>query len=188
MATQKKAAATKTATPRKRTTRTAKWVRNTRNCPVHLRLRDTNDQRYFVELQPRGIYGDVHRVPAALTDDHSLVTAINQGIVEIVTQAEVNKIDYGIIGYQGQNGVEITRPDDRTVITRDDWDGKGKSPQRAILTQDSVNRPIQARPVYNPADATMRQVEEDRRATAEDMIPANVDLSTRKVKVERVSG
>lgn len=187
MASKTPASQKKTATPRKRTTKTAKWVRNTRNCPVHLRLRDTNDQRYFVELQPRGLYGDVHRVPAALTDDHSLVIAINQGIVEIVTQAEVNKIDYGIIGYQGSNGVEITRPDDRTVTTGGDWDGKGKAPARHILTQDDVTRPPSSTPNYDPTDATMKQVTEDRRATQEDMIPANVDLRSRKVKVERVS-
>lgn len=184
MATVRRTPATKkaTTTPRKRATKSALYIRNTRNCPVHLRLRDTNDQRYFIELTPRGEYGDVHRVPPNLTEDHSLLVSINQGILEVITQTEANNIEYGPQGYAGENGVEITRPDDATMITRQDWDGKGRAPARTPV-QPQQAPSMQA---VAGADAKMKIVAEERRATAEDMIPGNVDVQSRRVRVERI--
>lgn len=154
--------------------------------PVHLRLNDSSGSRYFIELQPRGTMGDVHRVPAALIDDHTFVSSVNQRIVEILTQTEVQKIDYGQVGYRSPQAVKTTRPEDTTLVTKPDWDGRStRAPQRSIVTADQVTRSVEA-PSFEQFPAELKRVTEDRRATSEDMIPDGVDIESRKVTVERV--
>lgn len=109
MATAKK----RTAAPRK----TAKTIRNLRGTLVHLRLfGEGGDKPYRIELKPRGMYGDVHTVPANLIDNDTFVAGVDV-LFEIITKTEANKIEYAPQGYQGIEAAKIVR-DSETVISR----------------------------------------------------------------------
>lgn len=119
----------KTASTRK----TAKVIRNLRGTPVHLRLFGAGGEKpYRIELAPRGRYGDVHSVPANLTDDGTFVAGVDV-LFEIITKTEANKISYAGQGFQG--GVEPAKlvREEETVIKRvADMDSTGKVQQREL--------------------------------------------------------
>lgn len=107
----------KEATTRKKTStrRTAKTIRNLRGTPVHLRL-GPEDNRYRIQLSPRGQPGDVSTVPANLIDDHTFTSGVNI-LFEIITQTEARNIQYGPSTATGVEPAKLVR-EEETVIKR----------------------------------------------------------------------
>lgn len=115
MATKKTtgtSAAKRTRTPRK----TGKWIRNLHNSVVHLRLGSRKDPTE-VNLEPRGMPGDLDFVPPELIEDGTFVASVNM-LVEVITETEANMIRAaysGIGGYQPTTAVEIIREEDSVI-------------------------------------------------------------------------
>lgn len=128
------------AAPRK----TAKIIRNRTTTTVHLRLFSASPKDpYRIALNPRGQNGDFTTIPVALIEDPTLVAALHFGSVEAITQAEANELyqTYGPVGYLGRTDApKIERSDDNTVLTQEDWDGKGKMPARTPQGKQASKR------------------------------------------------
>lgn len=168
----------------------ARWIRNLRNHPVHLRLRNPEAERpFFLQLTARGGVGDAERVPANVAESREFIEAVQSGVVEIVTLTELNKIDYPAVGYLHSPATQIVRPSDRDLTTVPDWDGKGRAPRHEAVIQRPLGDRFNAAPDVTSmagGDAKMKVVGEDRKAGAADMIPDGIDLESRKVTVERI--
>lgn len=104
----------------------AKWIRNLRGVPVHLRLYgEGRTDPYRIQLNRRGLPGDIHQVPANLTDDGTFVAGIDV-LFEVITESEARSIQYNVAtGYQGAP-VVVERPQDTVVSVVPDVDSKGK--------------------------------------------------------------
>jgi hypothetical protein len=130
--TTRKAPAKKASTPRPRAPRkTDATIRNLRGTAVHARLRSLTPKDPFrIELKPRGQQGDTTIVPVALQGDYTFVSGI--GVLwEIITKAEAAAAQefYAPVGYLGRNdSVTVIRPEDATILSAPDWDGKGRVP------------------------------------------------------------
>lgn len=187
---KKPAAAKPVARTRVNTKPQARWIRNLRNHPVHLRLRNPDaDRPFFLQLTARGNVGDAERVPANVAESREFVEAVQGGVVEIVTLTELNKVEYPPVGYLHSPATQIVRPSDRDLMTVPDWDGKGRAPRHEAVIQRPLGDRFNAAPDVTAmpgADARMKVVGEDRKAGAADMIPDGVDLESRKVTVERI--
>ncbi len=164
----------KTAT--KSTRKTAKWIRNLRGTPVHLRLYgEGRDKPYRIELNRRGLSGDMHQVPASLTDDGTFASGIGV-LFEIITTAEANRIrdSYeGSGGYQGIEPAQLVREQDTVIATGPAYDGKGLAPREGVQ-----QRPLGPTVVQTPGSQT-QQLAEGNAA-----LPPNVNFDA-PVKVER---
>lgn len=192
MAAAKKSAsaAKKTASASKpRTSRpspnTAKWIRNLRNHPVHLRFKQEGaDRPFFVELAPRGLNGDAEKIPAKLTQTRQFSEAVYNGLVEVITEREANEVQYAPVTYLGQQGVSHTLVRDEDTVVR-----RAESRDTAIQANPRsavVSQPAGPNIVEMPGSLPALKPRGDGAApTAEDMIPAGVDVESRKVTIER---
>lgn len=179
--TAKKAPAkstTRTSAPRK----TPKNIRNLRGTVVHARLYSQNPKDPFrIALNPRGQSGDATIIPVALQDDPTFLQGV--GVLwEIITATEAKSIQYGQVGYLGRTDApEVIRPEDTTVTAQPEWDGKGRMPQR----KEAQVTPIQTKLADVPGSDT--GLHETIRGGA-DALPEGVDISSRRVAIERVKG
>ena len=204
MATAKKTTAAKKA-PAKSTTRTraprkaAKIIRNLRGTVVHARLRSVSPKDPFgIELKPRGTQGDTTVIPVALQDDPTFLQGLGV-LFEEITQTEFKAIQqtYGPVGYLGRTDApKIERPADTTIMTADDWDGKGKRVPNERNIQRKGEPPRTDGTGMNLTDFAgsdtglhemLREAQKqaDQGSTA---LPEGVDLQSRRVQVERVKG
>lgn len=189
--TAKKApsAAKKTTTPRA-PRKTQQWIRNLRGTVVHLRLYSQSPKDpYRIELAPRGYQGEITSVPVKLVDDPTLAQAVGV-LIEFITETEAKQLQYqaGPVGYLGRGDeVTVVRPEDSTVATAADWDGKGRRPQDTL--RDARGREVPVRqvgtgqhfvdvPGSDPAMAAAA------RAGASAM-PDGVDIASRRVVIEQ---
>jgi len=121
--------------------KTAKTIRNLRGTPVHLRLFGAGSEKpYRIELQPRGVAGDWHTVPANLTDDGAFVAGVGL-LFEIVPTSEARKTQYARPGNApaGLLPVEVVRHDENIVSREAAWDGTGKAPARGVGAPELVD-------------------------------------------------
>lgn len=171
---KKTAAAPKAARPSKPQ---ARVIRNLRNCPVHLRLQGPDTEKpYRVQLNPRGQFGDVTRIPAALTETYQFTSGVGT-LFEIITQTEASAIPYAPTGYIDQAEVTVVRTEEQVVSRRAEYDGKGRVP---------AHRPLAPTVAQVPGSDPRMQALSGEKPTADAMIPEGVDLTTRKVTIERV--
>ncbi len=117
-------------------------IRNLRSVPVHLRLEGIGDKPYRIQLAPRGNQGDTATVPVACQGDTPFTHGVGV-LFEVITQTEKNKLEvaYPATGYQTRTATEVIRPEDTTLATMPEWDGKGQAPYSEVK-RDSRNRQI----------------------------------------------
>lgn len=183
--TASSAAKKTSSTPRSRPAgATAKWIRNLRNHPVHLRFKQEGaDRPFFVELAPRGRQGDAEKIPAKLTQTRQFSEAVYGGLVEVITEKEANEVEYPAIGYLAQSdaNVSLVRDEDTVVRRSQSLDTSiQQNPRSAQVT--SAGPHIVEMPGSLPA---LKQRADGGTPTADDMIPAGVDVESRKVTIER---
>jgi hypothetical protein len=115
--------------------RSAKTIRNLTNMLVHLRLQSPDaDKPYRIELQPRGKPGDWHTVPARLTDTGTFLAGLDRRY-EAIPLSEAKEIEYGPRMASHGPRAEVIRADQGVVHRGQDWDGTGRQPQQAAVTQ-----------------------------------------------------
>lgn len=199
MAPRKKTTAAKKAPaqakPRQSAPRkTAKTIRNLRGTVVHARLYSLDAEKPFrIALNPRGQNGDTTIIPVALQDDGTFVAGVNV-LWEVLTATEAKELVYGPVGYLGRTDApQIIRQEDNTLTTAKDWDGTGRrAPQdREIVTKergtDAPDREfgtgMHTADVPGSDSALHAQLKAG--ATA---LPEGVDISSRRVAVERIKG
>lgn len=195
--------AKKTTTPRA-PRKTAKYIRNLRGVPVHARLYSQNPKDPFrVALEPRGRQGDTTVVPVALIDDSTFLKGV--GVLwEVITETEYKQIQYGPVGYLGRDDApKVERPEDTTVMTADDWDGKGRRvPEERNIQGRVIKRTESGRQTVDRLEhgtgmyivdvpgsdsalaAGAIAAAEQGGSTA---LPEGVDLQSRRVVIERAS-
>lgn len=202
--TTKKAATTKpksASTAKKTTTRRASTpkpkaatIRNLRGTVVHARLYSQDPEKPFrIALQPRGVQGDTTTVPASLVNDYTFTQGV--GILwEIITTAEAREAEYAPVGYLGRSdSPQILRPEDTTVMTAEDWDGKGRVPQdrRTSTGKQASEREfgtgMHTADVPGSDSGLHAQLKAAQKA-GETALPDGVDIQSRRVAVERVRG
>lgn len=196
--TRKAPAKAKTSTPRA-PRKAAKIIRNLRGTVVHARLYSVSPKDPFrIELKPRGQMGDATVIPVALQDDPTFLQGLGV-LFEEITQTEFKAIQaqYGPVGYLGRTDApKIERPQDTTIMTADDWDGKGKRVPNERNIQRKGEPPRTDGTGMNLHDfagsdeglhAMLRegQKQTEQGSTA---LPEGVDLQSRRVQVERVRG
>lgn len=196
-------AAKKSSTPRQ-PRKTAITIRNLRGTVVHLRLRSLSDKDPFrIALTPRGRQGDYTVVPANLTDDPTLVQALGV-LVEQITQSEARQLSYGPVGYLGRSDApQIIRDEDSTVTSADNWDGTGRRApdQRNVQHHERGSEMDQSDRAngtgMNVVDvpgsdsglhAQIREAAQAADAMGQNATPEGVDVTSRRVVVERVKG
>ena len=186
MATPRKAAAPKATAPAKPRAPKAgpKIIRNITGVPIHFRLGNQKDP-FRVQLAPRGQQGDTEAIPVALQQDYSFIQGRDK-LFEIITETEARSLEYSPVGYLARDdAAKIYREEDTTIVTADNWDGKGRRPpgERNIRTtgQKLADLPGSDEALH----ATIRggQAATD----ANNAMPEGV-VFDRSVKVERVSG
>jgi hypothetical protein len=183
-------AATKPRVPRK----TAKTIRNLRGTVVHARLYSQNPKDPFrIALNPRGQSGDVTVIPVNLIDDNTFIQGI--GVLwEVITAAEAREIPYASVGYLGRvDAPQVVRPEDTTLTTADDWDGKGRrAPQdRNVRTRergsDAPEREFGTGMHTQDLPGSDTALHAQLKA-GQDAMPDAVDMTSRRVVIERVKG
>lgn len=192
--TAKKAPAKASTTPRA-PRKTAKTIRNLRGTVVHARLYSVSPKDpYRIALNPRGTVGDTTVVPVALQDDPTFLSGIGV-LFEVITATEAKQLQggYAPVGYLGRtDSPEIVRPEDTTVTSAPDWDGKGRLPQDREVTRTSQGKQASERE-FSTGMHTTDVPGSDTGLHAmlkagQEAIPADVDITSRRVKVERVKG
>lgn len=196
--TAKKAPA-KTATAKPRAPRkTAATIRNLRGTTVHARLYSLDREKPFrIALNPRGQSGDTTTVPVNLLDDDTFIKGT--GVLwEIITATEAKQIAASApqVGYlERADAPVVIRPEDTTVMQAEDWDGKGRVPQqrqvKRIQGQEASEREygtgMHTIDVPGSDQGLHAQLQSAQKA-GESALPENVDLSSRRVAIERVRG
>lgn len=195
-AVKKVTAPKKAAAPR----RTAKTIRNLRGTVVHARLLSVTPKDPFrIALNPRGASGDTTTIPVALIDDNTFLAGI--GVLwEVITATEARELSYRPVGYLGRtDSPVIIRPEDNTLLTADDWDGKGRrTPEERGKVVRERGRDLTAADrefgtgmhttdVPGSDTGLHAQLKAAQEAGVE-AIPPGVDVSSRRVVVERVRG
>ena len=186
------------ATPRKTSTTAAKApakprapkagpkiIRNLRNMPVHLRMGNKKDP-FRVQLAPRGLQGDTESIPVEVQQDYGFISGVGR-LFEIITATEARDLQYQSVGYlERTDTAKIYREEDTTIMTADDWDGKGtRTPQeRNKRTQGQVLTDVPG------SDAALHQAIRTGQAAVDGDNPAMPEgvAFDRKVTVERVQG
>ena len=192
-------------TTQKRPRKTQVTIRNLRGTVVHMRLYSQNPKDpYRIELKPRGTQGDWTTVAAKYSDDPTLLQSVGV-LVEVIpmTEAKALQATYGPVGYLGRTDApQIIRPEDTTISTADNWDGKGTRPpqDRNFQMHERGSEMNQADRVagtgMNLADVPGSDIglHAGIRAQQEVADPGNpatpegVDLTSRKVVIEHVKG
>lgn len=190
------AAAKKPSPPRKG----PKTIRNLRGTVVHARLYSQNQKDPFrIALNPRGQQGDTAVIPVALQDDGTYLQGVDV-LWEVITQTEAKAIQYAPVGYLGrEDAPQVIRPEDSTVATADDWDGTGRRiPQeRNLQHKERGSEQTHGSTGMNLADlpgadhalhATLREGQKAAEAMGQEATPEGVDVTSRRVVVERVKG
>ena len=193
--TAKKAPAATTTRPRA-PRKTAKTIRNLRGTQVHARLLSQNPKDPFrITLQPRGQQGDTDIIPVSLLDDRTFLDGIDV-LWEVITATEAQKLqsEYAPIGYLGDGrGAKIIRPQDTTITTQDDWDGKpGSMPERRTpagkqASEREFGTGMHTVDVPGSDDALHAKL----KAAVEEgnvALPEGVDIASRRVSIERTRG
>lgn len=189
----------KTATAKPRAPRkTAATIRNLRGTTVHARLFKLDHEKPFrIALNPRGQNGDTTTVPATLLDDATFLQGT--GVLwEVITATEAKDLasSYPGVGYTERTDAPIViRPEDTTVMSAEDWDGKGRVPQqrqvKRIQGQEASNREygtgMHTIDVPGSDQGLHAQLQAAQKA-GESAMPENADLASRRVVVERVRG
>ena len=192
--TAKKAPAkstTRTSAPRK----TAKTIRNLRGTQVHARLRSKNPKDPFrIELQPRGQAGDTTVVPVELQSDPTFLDGIDV-LWEVITASEAKELaaGYAPTGYLGRNDAPvIIRPEDTTITTAQDWDGKGLAPvERTVQGRQASQREFGTGMHTADVPGSDTGLHAQLKAAAEEgnnALPDGVDIASRRVSIERTRG
>lgn len=194
------AAAKKPSAPRKG----PKTIRNLRGTVVHARLYSQNQKDPFrIALNPRGQQGDTAVIPVALQDDGTYIQGV--GVLwEVITQTEAKAIQYSPVGYLGrEDAPTIIRPEDTTVATADDWDGTGRripqdrNVQRKERGSEQTHADREFGTGMHTADvpgadhglhAQLKAAQTAAEAMGQEATPEGVDVTSRKVVVERVKG
>lgn len=191
--TRKAPVKAKTSTPRA-PRRTAKAIRNLRGTVVHARLYSKNPKDPFrIALNPRGQHGDATVVPVELIDDPTFLAGIDV-LFEVIPQTEFKNLRYSQpVGYQQRTDApRVERPQDTTVTSAPDWDGKGRLPQDREVTRvergsDAPVREFGTGMHTTDVPGSDHALHAQLKAGAE-ALPADVDLSSRRVVVERTRG
>lgn len=192
----KSASTAKKTTPRRTTPKPqAATIRNLRGLTVHARLYSQDPEKPFrIALSPRGQQGDTTTVPANLTSDYTFVDGVGK-LWEIITAQEAREAEYAPVGYLGrEDAPQIIRPEDTTVMTAEDWDGKGRVPQQRERT--STGRQASEREAGTGmhladipgSDSGLHAQLRAAQKAGESALPPGVDLQSRRVVTERVRG
>lgn len=192
------AAVSKPRAPRKG----PKTIRNLRGTVVHARLLSQSQKDPFrIALNPRGKQGDTTVIPVVLQEDATYIQGI--GVLwEIITETEARQIQYGPVGYLGRaDAPEVIRPEDTTVATADDWDGTGRRiPQDRNVQRKERGSDMPAREFgtgMHTADvpgsdqalhAQLSAAQKAAESMGQEATPDGVDVSSRRVVIERVKG
>lgn len=172
---------------------TAKTIRNIRGTQVHARLSSKTPKDPFrIALQPRGQSGDMTVIPVDLQNDITYISGV--GVLwEVITAAEAQQVQqsYASVGYLGRTDApQVIRPNENTVLTAKDWDGEGRRvPQdrEKVVTNRTSEREFGTglHTVDLPGtDAALHQLLK----AGQDALPPDVDLSSRRVVIERTKG
>lgn len=193
--TAKKAPAKKTTTRTAAPRKTAKTIRNLRGTVVHARFYSVSPKDpYRLALNPRGQVGDTSIIPVNLQDDPTFLSGV--GVLwEVITATEAAKLreDYSPVGYLGRTDApQIIRVEDTTITSAPDWDGKGRLPQDREITRTPQGKQASERE-FGTGVHTLDVPGSDAALHAglkagNEALPADVDLSSRRVVVERVKG
>lgn len=182
-----------TSTPRA-PRKTAKAIRNLRGMTVHARLYSKTPKDPFrIALNPRGQHGDATIVPADLIEDPTFLAGVGV-LFEVITQTEYKNLQYSQpVGYQQRTDAPtIERPEDTTVTSAPDWDGKGRLPQDREVTRTDRGRQASDREFGTGMHTTdvpgADHALHAQLKAGQEALPADVDLSSRRVVVERTRG
>lgn len=192
----KSASTAKKAAPRPARPKAA-TIRNLRGTVVHARLYSKDPEKPFrIALSPRGQQGDTTTVPADLVSDYTFTQGV--GVLwEIITAAEAREAEYAPVGYLGrEDAPQIIRPEDTTVASAPDWDGKGRLPQDREVKRTSTGRQASEREAgtgmnladFPGSDSGLHSQLRAAQKAGESAMPPGVDVATRRVAVERVRG
>lgn len=180
--------------PRASTPRpTAKTIRNLRGTVVHARLLSQDPEKPFrIALQPRGLQGDTTTVPATLISDHTFVSGVDV-LWEIITTTEARQVEYQPVGYLGRTDApQVIRPEDTTIASVEDWDGKGRVPQQRTPTGRQASEREFGTGLHTTdvpgADAALHQQLRQAQKAGETAMPDGVDIASRQVVIERARG
>lgn len=181
-------------TPRPR--KTAKTIRNLRGTQVHARLFSLSKKDPFrIELQPRGQNGDITIVPVTLIEDATFVSGV--GVLwEVITTAEANVVRdaYSPVGYLGRTDAPvIIRPDENTIMTAKDYDGKGRQvPKEREVVHKERGSDIQEREFgtgMHTADVPgSDQALHAMLKAGQSALPPDANFDRSRVRIERVKG
>jgi hypothetical protein len=174
--------------------KTAKAIRNLRGMTVHARLYGKTPKDPFrIALNPRGQHGDATIVPVELIEDPTFVSGVGV-LFEVITQTEFNELAYSQrVGYiERTDAPVIIRPEDTTVATAPDWDGKGRRPQDVAVQRTPQGRQASEREFSTGmhtadvpgSDAALHQM----LSAGNEALPDGADIASRRVVVERVRG
>ena len=196
--TAKKAPA-KSTTPRA-PRKTAKTIRNLRGTVVHARLFSVSPKDPFrIALNPRGRQGDTTVIPVALQEDPTFLAGV--GVLwEVITATEAKQLqdEYAPVGYLGRmDAPQVIRPEDTTVMKAKDWDGTGRrAPEDREIERTSQGKQASEREYGTGlhttdvpgSDTGLHAQLKAAQEAGEAALPPNVDVSSRRVVIERVKG
>jgi hypothetical protein len=186
--------ATTTAKPRVTAARkTAKTIRNLRGTVVHARFYSVSPKDpYRLALNPRGQNGDTSVVPVALQDDPTFLAGVDV-LWEVITATEAKALQggYAPVGYLGRTDApQIIRNEDTTITSAPDWDGKGRLPVDREVKRTSQGKQMSEREFgtgMHTADVPGSDAALHAGLKAgQEALPDGVDISSRRVVVERV--
>lgn len=172
----------------------AQTIRNLRGTVVHARLFSLDAEKPFrIALNPRGSNGDTTIIPVNLQDDPTYVAGVNV-LWETITATEAKELKYGPVGYLGRTDAAIIiRPEDNTLTTAKDWDGTGRrAPEDREVVRTERGKQASERE-FGTGTRTTDVPGSDTALHAlikagQDALPADVDISSRRVTIERVRG
>jgi hypothetical protein len=189
--------ASTTAKPRATAPRkSAKTIRNLRGTVVHARFYSVSPKDpYRLALNPRGQSGDTSVVPVALQDDPTFLAGIDV-LWEIITATEAKALQggYAPVGYLGRSDApQIIRTEDTTITSAPDWDGKGRLPVDREVKRTTQGKQLSERGEFGTGMHTVDVPGSDAALHAglkagQEALPDGVDISSRRVVVERVKG
>lgn len=133
-------------------------IRNLRNTPFHTRLySEGHEKPYRLQLEPRGMPGDMKSLPSKFEENESLVSAYYQGIIEVISKAEAQEIlgSYRGAGYSGRK-IPVVRPEDTQVTVA----SKQTNERGEVRLQRAESETTNSQRLQRIADETQRQTAE----------------------------
>lgn len=144
------------------------WVRNGYTAPFTLRL-ERQTERVRLELKPRGMPGDMHRIEKEDLESTLLQRNIDIGVIEVITDSEAKRIIAGQTTNMNRRSVHVptallrnakgeTYQED-AVKTEVSWDQQGVTV--ATLDPEQMQGKYDDRAVANSALGGMQQIDEN---------------------------